>query len=114
MNKPFATPFIGLAATLLALSLPSAALAQATPKVLKKVPMDFPGEAVRRGVDKGVLKTRITVDGEGAVTAVDVVDVQPGKAKILNESVIAAVGKWRFEGSGKPNTFEMQVVLTAD
>jgi periplasmic protein TonB len=114
MNKRLVTPFLALATTLLALSFSAPAMAQATPKVLKKVPMDFPGEAVRRGVDKGVLKTRVTVDGDGAVTAVDVVDVQPGKAKILNESVIAAVGKWRFEGSGKPNTFEMQVVLTAD
>jgi periplasmic protein TonB len=114
MTKRFTTTFVGLAATLLALCVPSAVLAQAAPKVLKKVPMEFPGEAVRRGVDKGVLKTRVTVDGEGAVTAVDVVDVQPSKAKILNESVIAAVGKWRFEGSGKPSTFDMQLVLTAD
>jgi TonB family protein len=113
-------PLAGLAAaTLLALAgafaLPGAALAQsATPKILKKVPPDFPEGAVRRGVDRGVLKAKLTVDGGGAVTGVDIVEVSPPKAKILNEAVIEALNKWRFEGSGKQAQFELQIVLTAE
>jgi hypothetical protein len=40
--------------------------------------------------------------------------VQPNKAKVLNESVIATLNNWRFEGVGKSTTFEMQVVMTAE
>lgn len=114
------SPLAGIAgAALLALAgtlaLPGAASAQsATPKILKKVPPDFPDTAVRRGVDRGVLKAKLTIDGAGAVTGVDIVDVSPAKAKILNEAVIEALNKWRFEGSGKQAQFELQIVLTAE
>jgi outer membrane biosynthesis protein TonB len=104
-----------LAALLLGLALGAQpALAQTAPKIVKKVPMEFPSDAARRGVDKGVLKTRVTIDGGGAVTEVEVLDTQPVKAKILNAGVVDTLKGWRFEGSGKPLTFDMQVVLTAD
>ncbi len=107
---------IGLTvASLLALPwVATPAWAQATPKVTKKVPMDFPEEAIRKGVDKGVLKARLTVDGGGAVTDVAIVDAQPAKARMLTAAVVETLNKWRFEGSGKAATFEMQVVMSAD
>jgi TonB family protein len=105
-------PAAVLALALAATVLPAAA--QTAPKVVKKVPMEFPEAAIRRGVDKGVLKTRVTVDGAGAVTEVAVLETIPAKAKVLNETVVETLNKWRFEGSGKPNTFELQVVLTAE
>jgi periplasmic protein TonB len=102
------------AALLMALG-PASAFAQSTnPKITKKVPMEFPAEATRKGVDKGVLKARVTIDGAGVPTEVAIVDVQPNKAKVLNESVIATLNNWRFEGVGKSTTFEMQVVMTAE
>ncbi|MFY9514235.1 MAG: TonB family protein [Rubrivivax sp.] len=106
-----------LLALVLALSTVAAtpALAQSTaPKVLKKVPLEFPPEAVRRGVDRGVLKARLTIDGAGAVTDASIVETTPSKAKILNDSVLEVLNKWKFEGSGKPATFDMQLVLQAD
>ncbi len=93
---------------------PLSAAAQATPKVLKKVPMEFPERALGQGVTKGVLKLRVSVDGDGGVTAVDVVDVQPAKARLLNDTVTTGLKAWRFEAGGKPQSFELQVVLTAD
>jgi len=110
-------PRLSLAAATLAaaLLLPAApALADQAPKVLKKVPPEFPMAATRKGVDKGVLKVRVTVDGAGAVTEATVVETQPLAARVLNESVVSALNQWRFEGSGKPSTFELQIVLTAD
>jgi len=101
-----------LAAALLLPALP--ALADQAPKILKKVPPEFPMAATRKGVDKGVLKVRVTVDGAGAVTEATVIETQPNAARVLNESVVTALNQWRFEGSGKPSTFELQVVLTAD
>jgi periplasmic protein TonB len=104
-----------IAAALLMALWSTNAFAQSTsPKVTKKVPMEFPAEATRKGVDKGVLKARVTIDGAGVPTEVAIVDVQPNKAKVLNESVIASLNLWRFEAVGKVTTFEMQVVLTAE
>lgn len=90
------------------------ALADASPKVLKKVPPEFPSDAVRHGIDKGVLKAHVTVDGGGLVTEVSIVDTQPPKAKVLNGTVIEALKEWKFEGSGKQSSFDLVVVLTAD
>ena len=85
------------------------------PKVLKKVPIDFPDEATKRGIERGVLKLQVTVDGTGAPTEITVLDVQPPKgAKIFNEPLIETLKKWRWEGSGKAATFELQMVLTAE
>ncbi len=84
------------------------------PKVLKKVPMDFPDEAARKGIDKGVLKARVTIDGAGVPTSVAIIETQPPKARVLNDSVAAALNNWRFESLGKPHTFDMQVVMTAE
>ena len=69
---------------------------------------------MRRGIDKGVLKTRITIDAAGAVTEVSVIDTQPPRAKMLNVSVMDSLRGWRFEGSGKTLTFDLQVVLTSE
>ncbi len=101
------------AAALFALAAP--ALAQATtPKVVKKVPLDFPSEALRRGVDRGVLKTRVTIDASGKPTEVAVIETQPGKARILNDTVVEALQQWRWEGQGKPASFDLQIVFTAE
>jgi periplasmic protein TonB len=107
--------FAALAAVALAFGVAApAAMAQAVPKILKKVPPEFPREAARKGVDKGVLKAKLTVDGNGVPTAVEITDTQPPKAKVLNESVVEALNGWRFEGAGKPATFELQIVLVSD
>jgi periplasmic protein TonB len=96
------------------LAAPAAFAQSTTPKVVKKIPVEFPADAVRKGVDRGVFKARLTIDGEGNVTESNIVETTPAKARMLNASVLESLGKWRFEGAGKPATFEMQVVLTAD
>jgi periplasmic protein TonB len=115
MSSTIKTTFMQAGAALLLALCAGPVLAQATnPKVIKKVPMEFPGEATRKGVDRGVLKARVTIDGAGVPTEVAIVDAQPAKARVLNDSVITALNGWRFESLGKPTTFEMQVVMTAE
>lgn len=106
----------GVLATALAATFAAApAMAQSVmPKLLKKVAPEFPGEAVRKGVYQGVLKVKVNVDGGGAVTGTEVVSVNPAKARMLNDAVVGAVSQWKFEGSGHPAEFEVQVVLTAE
>lgn len=116
MNKSTFNHLTTAAALVLGLAFSSsAAWAQGSnPKVVKKVPMEFPSEAARKGIDRGVLKARVTIDGAGVPTDVAIVDTQPAKARVLNDSVIAALNGWRFESLGKATTFEMQVVMTAE
>ena len=87
------------------------ALAQTAPKIVKKVPPEFPAEAVRRGIDRGVLKAKLTIDDKGVPTEVTIIEAQPPKARILGETLVESLKTWRWEGQGKPHTFELQVVF---
>ena len=58
------------------------ALAQTSPKIIKKVPPEFPREAARKGVDKGVLKAKLTVDGNGVPTAVEIARTIASKSPV--------------------------------
>ncbi len=114
MKRSLCALIPALAAAFMLGAAAPAAMAQAVPKTLKKVPAEFPREAARKGADRGVLKARLTVDANRVPTEVTITDTQPSKARILNDSVIAALNGWRFEGAGKPATFELQIVLTSD
>ena len=99
-------------ALLLALALvPPAA---ADPKLVRKVPPEFPEEATRRNITDGTLKARLTIDGQGAVTAVQIVDAVPPKAKVFNDAAVAALSKWRFEPSGKGESVEIKLVFAQE
>lgn len=99
-----------LSALLLALPL----AAQAEPKLLKKVPPEFPEEATRRNISDGVLKAKLSIDGSGAVTGVEILDATPPKAKVFSAAATAALGKWKFEGSGKGETVEIKLVFAQE
>jgi TonB family protein len=101
-----------LAAALLA-SAPAVALADG-PKVIKKVPPEFPGEAVRRGVTDGVLKVNLAIDAQGAVTDVQVLEAMPPKAKIFTEAAVTALKQWKFAPSGKAESTELKLVFQED
>jgi TonB family protein len=105
-----------LGATLvLALAALAPQLAQAeSPKVLKKVPPEFPAEAARKGITDGVLKVKLAIDGQGAVTHVEVVEATPAKAKIFADAADAALRQWRFEANGAPQSTEMKLVFQQD
>jgi len=99
---------------LLALLMAASFGAQADPKLLKKVPPEFPEEASRRNVTDGTLKARLSIDAQGSVTAVDILEAVPAKAKVFNASAVAALGKWKYEGSGKAETVELKLVFSQE
>lgn len=112
MNRSLRTlrPFlVSLALALATAHAPSHA--QPAPKVLKKVAPEFPEEAVRKQVTDGVLKARVVTDAQGSVTEVSIVDAAPFKARVFTASAIAALKQWRFEPSGKAETFELKIVF---
>ncbi|MFC4159631.1 TonB family protein [Chitinimonas lacunae] len=58
---------------------------------------DFPREAAREGVTSGNIKARMTVDENGAVVQVDILEARP--RRVFDRAVIAALSKWKFEPS---------------
>lgn len=122
MNK-FATSTTPWATLLAASSLvlaaalavaPNIARADGTPKVVKKVPPEFPSEATRKGITDGVLKAKLSIDGNGAVTEVAIVDAAPPKAKIFSDAATTALNQWKFEATGKAQSFELKLVFSQE
>lgn len=93
---------------------PATAHADGPPKILKKVPPEFPGEATRKGITEGVLKAKLSIDGAGAVTDVSIVEATPPKAKVFNDAATEALTQWKFEASGKPQSFELKLVFSME
>ena len=98
----------------MAWQLPAPCQAQAMGKVIKKVAPEFPGEASRRKITGGVLKARIEVDAGGSVTAVEIVEATPPRATVFNDAAITALKQWKFESSGKAESYEMKMVFTEE
>lgn len=88
--------------------LMSAGLALAAPKVIKKVPPEFPAEATRKGVNAGSVKCKITIGPDGTVLEVEILEAEP--KKVFDKASIAALKEWKFEGTGQKETHELKLV----
>jgi protein TonB len=81
----------------------------AAPKIMKKVPPEFPAEAAKASVSSGVVKAKMSIDAEGAVTGVDIVEAQP--RKVFDKAVTRALMDWKFEASGEKQSHEVKLVF---
>lgn len=93
-----------------ALGLALGAAQAATPKVIKKVPPEFPREAVQQSVDSGVVKAKLSIEPDGKVSDVSIVEAQP--RRIFDRAVQRALMEWRFEPSGEKQTHEVRLVFS--
>ena len=66
----------------------------ATPRLLARVEPEFPTEAVRSGIERGTVKARMTLDGAGNVTRVEVLDAMP--RRVFDRAVTKALVQWRY------------------
>lgn len=101
----FTSRFAVAAATLL-VALSAAANA---PKVIKKVPPDFPREAAQQSISTGVVKAKMNIDAEGKVTSVEILEAEP--RRVFDKAVSRALMDWRFEASGEKQTHEVKLVF---
>jgi protein TonB len=84
--------------------------AYADPKVTKKVPPEFPREAAQASVTSGTVKARMSIEADGKVSAVEIVESQP--RKVFDRAVKSALMDWRFEASGEKQTHEVKLVFS--
>ncbi|MFG6448986.1 TonB family protein [Roseateles sp. BYS180W] len=104
MNKPLSRTALALGA----LCLSAAALAS-VPKIIKKVPPEFPVEASRQSITSGTVKAKLNIDADGKVTGVDILEAEP--RKVFDKAVTRALLDWRFEPSGEKQTHEVKLVF---
>lgn len=107
--KPRLAPLLTAAALLFTVSLTQA---QTAPKVVKKVPPEFPAEAARASVSAGVVKAKVSIDAKGEVTEVSIIEAEP--RKVFDKAVKSALMGWRFEPNGAVQTYEVRLVFKSD
>jgi len=93
-------------ATALTLALSAHA---AAPKIVKKVPPEFPREAAQKGISNGSVKAELAIDPDGKVSKVTVLEAEP--KRVFDKAVTAALLEWKYEGSGEKQTAEVKLVF---
>ncbi len=108
MSKPLtqhiSRGLLGLTAALL-LSVS----AHATPKIIKKVPPEFPPEAARQSISTGSVRAKMSIDPDGKVSGVEILEAEP--RKVFDKAVTRALMDWKFEASGEKQTHEVKLVF---
>jgi periplasmic protein TonB len=99
-------------ALLLALSLAATGAALASPKVVKKVPPEFPSEAVRKNITAGSVKAKLLIGPDGKVTDVEILESEP--KRVFDRVSIEALKEWRFEPAADKQTHEVKLVFRND
>jgi protein TonB len=116
--KPATSPSRPIAGepTKLAMAASSAADAHPPAKV-KLLPVarqdpEFPREAIVRGVTSGDVKARLSIDGTGKVTAVDIVEARP--ARVFDRVVKDALSHWSFPAGASGRSTEVEIAFHRD
>ena len=92
------------------ISLPAAAAVSDAPiriAPLQRVDPEFPRTAIRAGTERGVVTARMTLDSEGKVTRVDIVQSEP--RRIFDEAVTQALSQWRYPEGRAGRVVEVEV-----
>lgn len=95
-------------AALAVLAAPAAALAgpgEAT--VISRVEPEFPREALQAGADFGKVKARMTVDGSGEVSRVEILEATP--RRVFDRAVVKTLSQWKFTPGSAGRAVEIEV-----
>jgi len=85
----------------------SAHAAPGDAQILTKIDPEFPREAVVAGIEKGVVKARMTIDGSGEVTRVEVLEANP--RRVFDRAVVKTLSQWRFNAGSGGRVVEIDV-----
>lgn len=75
--------------------------------LVSKVDPEFPREATQAGIDKGVVKARMTIDQAGEVTRVEILEANP--RRVFDRAVVKTLSQWRFNGGAPGRMVEIDV-----
>lgn len=109
---PSPTPAPAIEPIKLALAAPavlSAAVTRPSLVPVSRETPEFPREALQANVEHGTVKARVSIDKDGKVTQVDIVDAQPHR--VFDKAVVRALSHWRFEPDAAARTTEIEVAF---
>ncbi|APV49925.1 hypothetical protein BWI17_09645 [Betaproteobacteria bacterium GR16-43] len=86
---------------------PAPAASALVAKLVSRVDPEFPREAVQAGAEKGNVRARMTLDGSGNVTRVEVVEANP--RRIFDRAVVRALSQWHFNEGPSGRTVETEI-----
>jgi periplasmic protein TonB len=93
---------------LCALASPLAASAgPADATLVSRVEPEFPREAIQAGADKGQVKARMTLDGTGEVTRVEVLEANP--RRVFDRAVVKTLSQWKFNPGNAGRAVEIDI-----
>jgi periplasmic protein TonB len=75
-------------------------------KLIERVEPAFPRDA---SVDKGFVRARLSVDGQGNVTNVEITESNPPRQ--FDRTVRNALGRWRYEATGRAFTANTEITF---
>ena len=73
------------------------------------MPPEFPREAAQKGIAAGSVKAEMSIDADGKVSKVTVLEAEP--KRVFDKAVTSALMDWRFEASGEKQTHEVKLVF---
>jgi protein TonB len=76
--------------------------------IVREAP-EFPKEAITEGVAGGTVKARVTLDGNGKVTGIEILEAQP--RRVFNRAVRAALWRWQYEAGAPNRTADVEVAF---
>ena len=69
----------------------------------------YPREAIRAGVQHGLVLARLQVDEKGLVTAVNIVESNP--PRVFDREVVRALSQWKFQPDGDRYIAEIEITF---
>jgi len=77
---------------------------------IEKVDPIYPKEAIRAGVAKGRVMARLSVDEQGLVTDVKIMEADP--PGVFNKEVVRALMRWKFRPEGEKFVGDVELNFT--
>jgi protein TonB len=74
---------------------------------ISKPEMDYPREALRKGIYSGRVVARLNIDEKGNVTDVKIIEANP--PRVFDREVISNLMLWKFQGDGEKYIGEVEV-----
>lgn len=71
---------------------------------------EFPREAMRDGIESGLVKARISVNEAGQVVKVDILESKP--RRVFDRAVVSALSKWRFQPAAAGFSVDTEINFT--
>src|SRR4030095_1177360 len=68
---------------------------------------EFPGAAIKKGIEKGSVVARLLIDEKGNVTEVNIVSAEP--RGVFDRAVIDALRSWKFSAEGEKYIAEIEI-----